>query len=441
MHKVGLALLVFAFGCSSSSQMVPSGTGGAGGGGGRGMDASPRPGTGGSGGGGVVGAGGTGGTAVGGSGGGGGAGTGGTGGAGSSTDGSVAGRDGSVGTPDGGPPDVAIPTPTKAYVYAGGDYNGRTISRFELNMSTGALAARGSVAAGTGPAYVTAHPNGKFLFANNHQTMSVYSFSVDAATGGLTMINSQGSGGMDPAHISVHKSGKWLFVANYFGGNVGALPINDQGRLGTLVGPQPAGALAHMILDDGVSGGFVLVPCKESNNIAQFKFDPMTGALTRNNPGSIAAGGGPRHLAFHRNGKFVYLVTEGSRAVISYKYDSATGLLSEPQSVIAAPNGMGAHIKLHPTRDFVYASVRGSNVMAIYRIGADGRLQAAGELRAGLSDPWDFAFDPSGKYLVVANTGSRSVGVFEVNQDTGMLRSVGTAMAADLPHSIAIIAM
>ena len=70
------------------------------------------------------------------------------------------------------------------------------------------------------------------------------------------------------------------------------------------------------------------MPSKGSNRVSQFKFDPASGKLQPNTPASVAEGGAPRHIAFHRSGRFAYLLTEGTRTVVAYNYDATTGLLS-----------------------------------------------------------------------------------------------------------------
>ena len=60
--------------------------------------------------------------------------------------------------------------------------------------------------------------------------MSAY--SVDRATGRLTLLNSVSSEGAGPAHMSIHPAGKHALVANYGGGTVAVLPIQPDGQLG-----------------------------------------------------------------------------------------------------------------------------------------------------------------------------------------------------------------
>ena len=60
------------------------------------------------------------------------------------------------------------------------------------------------------------------------------------------------------------------------------------------------------------------------------RMDATTGKLTPNDPPStsVAPGSGPRHFAFHPNGKFAYVINEISLAVTAFRYDADRGVLT-----------------------------------------------------------------------------------------------------------------
>src|SRR6266446_6369322 len=93
-----------------------------------------------------------------------------------------------------------------------------------------------------------------------------------------------------------------------------------------------------------------------SKIILQLKFDAATGRVAPNTPGEIATkpGAGPRHLAFHPNGRFLYLITETTATIGAYAVDPANGTLRELQFVdMLAPGYTGgiAAADLHVTPD------------------------------------------------------------------------------------------
>src|SRR5258708_4673721 len=81
---------------------------------------------------------------------------------------------------------------------------------------------------------LSAHPNGKFLYAVNEAGKSsmVSAFARDAKTGKLTLLNQLPALGEDPCYLSFDKTGKYVFVANYTSGNVVVFPILPGGKLG-----------------------------------------------------------------------------------------------------------------------------------------------------------------------------------------------------------------
>ena len=338
-------------------------------------------------------------------------------------------------------PDALAPTDTAAaadapprgnpFVYVGSEM-GSEILIFQLDLATGALMPRGRVPSGPSPDYLAFHPSRKFLYALNEVPAGrVVAFSVDAATGMLTRLNDASSGGAGPAHISVHKSGRWLLSSNYASGHVAALPIMDDGRLGAPVAPRIAGANAHMIIDDGVTGKFVFVPSKGDNRLLQFKFDEATGRLEPNTPPFVAQLGAPRHMVFHRSGKFAFLLTEAGRSVISYRYDATTGLLSDGVSQEASPSGDGAHIVLHPSLELLYVSLRFFDSVGRLAIG-EGRAQPPQHFHDQIARPWDMAFEPGGRYLLVANNDNATVKVLRI--DASGAPAVVGAGASVLPR-------
>jgi 6-phosphogluconolactonase len=415
-------------GGGSSSGNSPQGSGGAPGSGGGGSRAGSggQPGTGGS----VTG---TGGNVTG---------TGGavTGTGGSGTGGTVAGTGGTMAGTGGGAGDAGsdgnnMPPPLigKAFVYAAGFEGGSTLTTFAFDLSNGMLTRMGAgTAGGSSPDYVAMHPGGKILFVNNEVEAGRATAFAIGADGALSKLNDQPSGGGGPAHIWAHTSGKWVLSANYNDGKVAALPVAEDGKLGAPASTQTAGGNAHMVLDDGQSGGFVFVPCASAGHVAMYKFDLGTGQLTPNSPPTIANGQRPRHMAFNPNGKWAYLTHEARTAITTFAYDATTGLLSNAKDT-TAPND-GAHVVVHPSGTFVFHIARGGSTLTSYKVGDDGSLTSAGSVST--ASPYDGTITKDGKYLIVV--GGTSVRVFSINQTTGALTAAGTGTTLQRSQGVAV---
>ena len=127
---------------------------------------------------------------------------------------------------------MAEPTAPK-WVLLGTD-TGKGIYRARWNAATGELGSVELAIATDRPDFFAMHPKLPVLYSVNSVgdgKGGVSSFSVDAETGGLTLINRVSSHGDGPCAVSVDKSGRVAFVANYTGGSIAAYRIAADGSL------------------------------------------------------------------------------------------------------------------------------------------------------------------------------------------------------------------
>jgi 6-phosphogluconolactonase len=339
------------------------------------------------------------------------------------------------------------PPPSPLAFVSGSD---PVIEAFHVDVASGALTpSAASRTPGGGPGFLAWSPDHRHLYAVTHQTDRVLAFAVDARTGALTYLNDAPSGGRGPCFLTVDPSGRWVLTAQYTSGIIAVLPIAASGRVGDPVYRSVAGAWAHEIVCDP-SGRFVLVPCKGSDYIAQYRFDPATGQLSPNSPARLLTTphAGPRHLAFNPALTMAYVVNELGNSVTSMHYDAAHGVLSEPQDLSSLPPGVstpstGAAICVSPDGAFVYASNRGHDSIAIYRVDANsGRLTTVGWETGGgaIRFPRDMCLDPSGRFLLVANQHGDTVVVFRRAADSGLLSRCGQATVPAGPSFVGIMA-
>jgi 6-phosphogluconolactonase len=337
------------------------------------------------------------------------------------------------------------------------------IYAYRFQSATGAvtpMGAAGLAAETENPSFLAVHPNQRFLYAVNEisnykgaKDGSVSAFSMDQATGTLTLLNRVTTRGADPCHLSIDRSGKWLFVANYSGGSVAAFPVHDDGTLGEASAFfQHAGASVNKDRQSGPhahdtvvspDNKFVLAVDLGLDKVLTYRLDPAQGGLAPDPTfAAIAPGSGPRHLAFRPDGKFVYVLKEMLSAVVAFRYDAGGGTLTELQTLSTLPEGFkgdssGAEIVAHPSGKFLYASNRGDDSLAIFRIdAAKGTLTSAGRVSTQGKTPRGFAIDPSGRFLAAGNQNSGSVVVFRIDQATGGLTPTGTTLQVPFPVNV-----
>jgi len=371
---------------------------------------------------------------------------------------------------------LAAQAPTSARATAGGPddwimYVGtytrapsKGIYAYRVQGATGAITPMGSdgLAGETeNPSFLAVHPNQRFLYAVNEVSRyegrdagSVSAFSIDRATGALTLLNRVSSRGGGPCHLSIDGSGKWLFAANYGAGSVAAFPVHDDGTLGEASAFfQHAGASVNKARQSGPhahetvvspDNKFVLAADLGLDKVFTYRLDPAAGGLAPGEPPftAVAPGSGPRHLAFRPDGAFVYVLSEMLSTVAAFRYDAGRGTLAQIQTLSTLPDGFagdnsGAEIATHPSGKFLYASNRGDDSIATFRIdAAQGTLTATGRVSTQGKTPRGFAIDPSGRFLAAANQNSGTLVIFRIDQATGGLTPAGTTVQVPSPVSV-----
>jgi 6-phosphogluconolactonase len=332
--------------------------------------------------------------------------------------------------------DAAAP-PGRVVAYASG--YAPKIDVFAIDPTSGALAldADASVASfGSSPSFLAVNPAATNLYAVDENTSGqVGAYAIDRTTGALTFLNAVSSGGAGPPFVRVDATGKYVLVANYDDGTVSVLPILSGGKLGAPLQTLTVGAEAHMILPDP-SNRFVFVPCKGADYVAQFLFDPSTGTLTPNAVPRVAtaAGAGPRHLAFHPNGKFAYLISEVNSTMTAYAFDGTAGTLTEIETQSTLPPGFSgtntcAEVWVHPSGAWVLGSNRGDDSIVVFAVDpGTGKMTRKGFTKTGGASPRDFTFDLAGVFLYAANETSNNVVPFRFDATLGTLTTTGTAV-------------
>jgi 6-phosphogluconolactonase len=347
-----------------------------------------------------------------------------------------------------------------------GTYTAKTDSKgiysFRFDSGTGSLTSMAVAATTPDPSFLTVAHNEKYLYAANElsefggkKSGAVTSYSIDAQSGKLVQLNQVASGGADPCYVSFDQSGKYLLVANYTGGSVSTFPVAADGHIApaaafvqhTGSGPnkeRQEGPHAHYSATSA-DNRFVFVVDLGLDEVVVYRFDPATGSLTPNDPpfAKLAPGAGPRHLAFHPNGKFAYVLNEVIPTVTALAYDSKSGSFSTLQTLSTIPKDFTVHndtaeIVVHPSGKFLYASNRGHDSIAEFTIDATkGILTLAGDFPTQGKTPRNFALDPTGKFLLAANQESNNIVIFRIDQSTGAL--VATGQVAQVPAPVDIV--
>jgi 6-phosphogluconolactonase len=167
-------------------------------------------------------------------------------------------------------------------------------------------------------------------------------------------------------------------------------------------------------------------------------------SITANDPpfASVKPGSGPRHIAFHPNGRFAYLINEMGQTVTAFEWDPSRGVLHEIQTESTVPVGYtapstAAEVAVHPSGKFVYGSNRGHDSIVAFAVDrATGRLKLVGHYSTQGKTPRNFEIDPTGAFLLAANQNSNTVIVFRINPNTGALTRTGQPIEVEAPMCV-----
>lgn len=332
------------------------------------------------------------------------------------------------------------------------------IYAYRFDPSTSQIKPLGLAAETTNPSFLAIHPNHRFLFAVNEvgnyqgqKSGAVSAFAIDRATGKLTLLNQVASRGADPCYITVDRSGNFVLVANYTGGSVAVFPVGPDGRLGEAsafvqhtghgANPERQEAPHAHSIDLSPDNHFAIVDDLGLDETLVYKFDAAKGSLTLNDPPYAKAnpGAGPRHFAFHPNGKFAYVINEMGSSVSAFEFDSGSGALRPLQTVSTLPKAFAGHnddaeVVVHPSGKFLYASNRGHDSIAVFAIdAAQGTLTFVESVSTKGQNPRHFEIAPGGKLLFAANEKSDNIVIFRIDQRTGRLTPTGQTLEESQP--------
>jgi 6-phosphogluconolactonase len=309
------------------------------------------------------------------------------------------------------------------------------------------------------PNFLALSANGatRFLFAGGPTSKSsgaLSAFSIQPS-GDLTLINTLTIPDFDMVHTAVDHTGRVLVSVSYSTGKILTSKIAPDGRLSDpvtqiqLTGHGPNASRQTRPHAHGIcfspDNKFVLINDLGTDRIMVYKLNTTTAELTPNATPYFTSlpGAGPRHLAFHPNGKWAYSINELDSTLTQMSWDAATGTLKPLSSIPTLPPGYkiadnrAGEVLIDPAGRFLYSCNRGpAEDLVIYKIASDGHLVLITHTPLGGKEARHYALSPDSKHLVVARQFSNNVAVFARNKKTGVLTPTPAAYTVDAPSCI-----
>jgi 6-phosphogluconolactonase len=340
------------------------------------------------------------------------------------------------------------------------------IQAFHLDPGAGTLVPAATTRGCPNGFFLTLSPDGKTVYSLSAgrfgaaETEQVIAWRLVDGTGRLEPLGRQAAGGAAACFVAVDPARNSLLVAHYSGGTVAAIPLGPDGSLAgkplavrhghEKPGPaadRQAAAHPHAIIPaPRPVGAPQLMLAADLGCDAIFAHRLEAGRLVPHEPARFVTrpGAGPRHLAFHPDGRRLYAVNELDNTVAVYDFAAATGRLVERQVISTLPPGFTgttktADVKLSPDGRFLYATNRGHDSIAAYATGENGDLMLVEIMPSRGAGPQNIAITPDGRLLLVANMEGDSLALFRIASASGRLAPVGEPVAVTKPSAIAIV--
>jgi 6-phosphogluconolactonase len=323
----------------------------------------------------------------------------------------------------------------------------RDIAVLAFNADTHALTLRQTLPLPGAVMPMALAPDRRHLYAAlRSEPFGVASMAIHPTNGRLTL-QAISPLPQSMANIATDRSGRHLFAVSYGADCLSLGPIGADGVAGAATLVLPTGRNAHAAVVDP-SNNFLFVATLGSDAVMQWHFGAASGSLAPNTPAlfQARAGSGPRHLAFHPNGRFVYLLGELDAGIDVLAFDAHSGQLTALQTLPTLPPGFAgkpwaADVHLTPDGRWLVTCERTSSTLAVFAVDpAHGTLALRGHF-ATETQPRSFAFDPTGRFLFVAGQLSHHLSVCTVDADSGALATVARAEVGRNPNWIETLAL
>ncbi len=270
-------------------------------------------------------------------------------------------------------------------------------------------------------------------------------FNRQAVSGSLALMSPAATvatgTGTNPAHGWCSLDGKHVYVAYQNSGELGQFARNSDGSLTPLSTPKVACAFAPYRFCESADGLHLYVTTGGSDKIRRMSRDTSTGLLTLAN--SFVTGTTPTGICISPDGAYVYCANKtmgGIPTISMFSRNATTGDLTalSPATISFGTSGcQPLEILIVGTNVYV-GCFSGTLFYAFDQNPTTGQLTAAAtpSYTAGSQPAW-LGVSPDGTSLYAVNDGSGTVSQYSRNTSTGVLTSIGSAIAAgNGPYSI-----
>lgn len=337
-----------------------------------------------------------------------------------------------------------------AYVstYTRGDKNG--IKIYDVDMEKGRFIEKDKVEI-TNSSYVTISHNGKYLY-------SITDFGVESYTilkdGSLEFLNFASNNGMRGCYVSTDYTDRYLFVAGYHDGKLTVLRLSEDGSIGEITdeiyhkgmgiiaerNSRPHINCARMTHDNK----YLLVADQGMDHVNVYRLDMLLGRVSLADIIRSELDSAPRHIKISRDGRFIYIVHEHKCYIDVYSYEEKKGqpIFEKLQTVSTCKGEMGSYnatsaLTFSDDHKYLLSTNAGDNSVVLFEVDEQtGMLREIFCLPISGEYPKDASLFPNNKFLVSLNHETNDMTFFRVNMENGTLIMNGPPIQVDVPNCI-----
>ncbi len=247
---------------------------------------------------------------------------------------------------------------------------------------------------------------------------------------GIRTIGESATNGKVACYVSYSIDRDIVFIAHYSSASMAALKLSEEGEVKGLLGlielsgsgPDPKRQTEphpHCALFNSTNR-MVWVADLGTDRVSAYPLDDISGSPLAEEGITVQlpAGAGPRHVLFHPRLAVAYVTNELNSTVSVVENKDKIWQRGRCISTVkkgSNPENFISTAALDPAAHFLVVANRGDDTLAVFNLGADGYPETDADLfPANGTFPTYLSFDPSGKWLFVANQRSNSITAFAV---------------------------
>ena len=301
--------------------------------------------------------------------------------------------------------------------------------------------------------HITKSRNGEYLYSIADEGVEVLRIEPD---GNLTSINKVGIDGMRGCYLSTDMNGRFLFVGGYHDGKVTVVQTHQDGRLGSVMDGVFHKGLGSMVERNFRPHVSCVIPtpdgkylCAVDNGLDHVKIytvNEKTGKLKLLDILRCRLESGPRLMTFSPNGRYAYINCELTNTINVYTYDG-TGKNPEFELIQVVETVMDRKevssaccaLKFSPSGQYLLTSSAGENTVGIFRVDQEtGLLEKICILPISGGYPKDVDFLPDERTLVVLCHESNYIRFFTFDPEKKVIIMKGKQLPVETPNCILI---